>query len=176
MSHIPLFSCRYCGQTFETSKGRSSHLSQFKSCHVQLMKASESRQQLKRRRENSQDVGLDADSQNASGNDDNTSDIMDFDPPISPVLRDATPEDGPDSEPPVQKRSKVTVEEIPDVDSPWQSQAEDDVRDNYIEDFPWSAGEPIGKTKRTPFEKIWRSQRKAEEDAWGPFQNEEEWD
>jgi hypothetical protein len=30
--------------------------------------------------------------------------------------------------------------------------------------------------KRTPFKKIQRSQKKAEEDAWGPFQNEEEWD
>jgi hypothetical protein len=59
------------------------------------------------------------DSQNTSGDDDNTSDIMDFNPPISPVPRDATPEDRPDSKSPVRKQSKVTVEEIPDVDSPW---------------------------------------------------------
>jgi hypothetical protein len=142
------------------------------------MKGSGTRQKLKRHRESSEDVGLDTnpDSQNASGNDDDTSDITDFNPPISPVPRDATPEDRPESESPVRKRSKVTVEEIPDVDSPSQSQAEDDVRDGYIEDFPWSAGEPTGKMKRTMFEEIQRSQKKAGEDAWGPFQNEEEWD
>jgi hypothetical protein len=137
------------------------------------MKASGTRQQLKRRRKNSED----ADSQN--DDDDDTSNIMDFDPPITPGPREATP-DGPGSEPPAQKRSKVTVEEVLDVDSPRRSESEDDmiddIRDDYIEDFPWSAGEPTGTTKRTPFEKIRRLQQKAKEEAWGPFKDEEEWD
>jgi hypothetical protein len=50
MPNIPLrlsFACRYCGQMFDTSKGRSNHLSQFKSCHEQLLKASSTRPQLK---------------------------------------------------------------------------------------------------------------------------------
>lgn len=94
---------------------------------------------------------------------------MDFDPP-GPGPRDTAPED-PGFEPP------GTVAEVPvDVDSPYQSQSEDSDRyDDYIEDFP-NAGEPTGKTKRTPFEKIRKTQRKLEEEVWGPFKNEEEWD
>jgi hypothetical protein len=119
---------------------------------------------------------LDANSPN--GNDD-TSNMMDFDPPISPVPRDATSEDGSGSESSARKRNKVTVEEVLDVDSLWQSRSgDDDPEDDYIEDFPcqWSAGEPTGGTQRTPFENIWRSQKEAGEEAWGPFENEEEWD
>jgi hypothetical protein len=90
------------------------------------MKGLGTQQKLKHHCESSE-LDTNRDSQNASANDNDTSNIMDFDPPISPVPRDTTSEDRLDSESPVQKWSKVTVEEIPDVDSPWQSQAEDDV-------------------------------------------------
>ena len=117
------FACRYCDQTFETSKGRSNHLSQFKSCHAQLLKASGTRTQLKRRREKSEEGDsdrLDAPSDTArpyiNPTDDNSSDIMDFDPPINLGPRDqsVTQDDqaGAEVKPPVQEKSqqrKVTI-------------------------------------------------------------------
>jgi hypothetical protein len=115
MSHKMSFPCRFCGQTFKTSKGRSNHLSQFKSCHVQLLKSSESRPQVKRRRKNSNDADpacLDAESDSANHYnnpmDDQSSEIMDFDPPISVGPREpsATPDDRPETEPPSQEKSQ----------------------------------------------------------------------
>jgi hypothetical protein len=105
--------------------------------------------------------------------------MMDFGPLISPVDRGTTPDEGshPSSELPAQKKNKVTFEEVSDADSPSQSQdGGDDFSDDYVEDFPWSAGELMGRTKRTPFEEIQRAQKNAGEKAWGPFMNEEEWD
>lgn len=70
----------------------------------------------------------------------------------------------------------MTNIEVLEVNLPSRAHLDDVVEDDYIEDFPGSAGEPTGKTKKTSFEKIRKMQRKAEEEAWGPFRTEEEWD
>jgi hypothetical protein len=75
----------------------------------------------------------------------------------------------------------VTFDDVPNVDSSCEFHSDVDIhdvdiQDHYIEDFPWSVGQPTGKTKRTPFEKILANQRINDEDAWGPFKNEGEWD
>jgi hypothetical protein len=113
MSHRLSFPCRFCGQTFNTSKGRSNHLSQFKSCHAQLLKSSEGRPQLKRRRKYSNDADpapLEADSDSASqyinAMDNDSSDCVNIDPPINLASREPSPiqDDRPETEPPSQEK------------------------------------------------------------------------
>ena len=174
MSHVPLsFPCQYCGQNFKTSKGRSNHLSQFKKCQTQLMEASKKLQARKRTREDIGSQCSDADSQKSGNIDDDNSGMMDFDPSTPEYAPQDDSLTGNGSDEPVRKRNKVTIEEVPDIDSQGPG---DNFGEDYVEDFPWSAGEPTGKTKRTPFEKISRDQRKAGKEAWGSFKDEEEWD
>ena len=207
MPHIPLsFPCRYCSQTFKTSKGRSNHLSQSKDCHELLIKASATLERLKRRNESLEDAEslkgndddlssitdgtqqqlkrrrpLSQDTESQNGHDDTSSSIMDvFDGTWeqrssreNSEVRVVESSDGKDDLPNFDHQ-------VPSVDSSSDSHSEPEVdsdnQDDYIEDFPWSVGEPTGKTKRTAFEKIRATQENDQEEAWGPFKDEEEWD
>jgi hypothetical protein len=184
MPHVPLsFPCRYCSQTFKTSKGRSNHLSQSKACHEQLIKTTGTREQLKRRHESH-------DNDNGRESPDNDNEQLKRRRPLS----DHTESQNEDTssimdvldgtwEQPTQRSShgnSEVDESSPTVTSSLDSHSEPEVdmdsQDDYVEDFPWSVAEPTGKIERTIFEKIRAAQENDQEEAWGPFKDEEEWD
>jgi hypothetical protein len=81
---------------------------------------------------------------------------------------------------PDSKRRKVTIEEVEDVDAPGRSTDEEGGSEvgeefEFIEDFPKEAGTP-GRRKKTPFEKLQKSQSEGNKEPFTPFADNEEWE
>ncbi|KAF8889384.1 hypothetical protein BD779DRAFT_1671930 [Infundibulicybe gibba] len=70
----------------------------------------------------------------------------------------------------VRSSQRPSLEEVEDIDAPPKSQ-------RYVESFPRPVATPIHASKvKTKFEILLEDQTRANEDQWGPFASQEEWD
>ncbi len=163
MPPVTTYNCRYCGKPLETRQGVKSHLAQRPEClkaFYQTVTDAKARQTI-------QTEGF--------------VDAMDCDPaedcrPYKTIEYTGLPEVSTASNLPASlaphvpmASHRVTVEEVPDEDAghlphePW------------VEDFPQPTGTTFGRGE-TYFDCIHREKQLAGQDAWMPFESEDEWE